>query len=87
MTEVKSLWERILDKAERQGLSFLILLALVVYFNNKIDNMEKKNDFMETKIDACNQENKEVMRTYLNEMKELLIRNTEALQDLKQSRK
>lgn len=71
-----SLWQRILDKAERQGLSFLILLALVISFNYKLE-------LMETKIDSCNNENKEAMKSYLNEMKEIIIRNTQAFENLK----
>lgn len=73
---ILSLWNIFIDAAKKQGISFLILIGIIFYFHTQLDKLQLQ-------IESCNSENKEAMKTYLNEMKEIIIRNTAAFENLK----
>ena len=76
---IVSFWNWCLDVAKKQGVPFMLLCSAIIYFNSQLDKME-------IKIEACNNENRNLMKTSINEMKEIIIRNTQAFENLKENK-
>lgn len=62
----------LMEALKKQGLSFLILGAVVIYFHNELNDVRKE-------VKLCNDTIVEIYSKKTDELKDVIIRNTEAL--------
>lgn len=69
------LWTAIVEGAKKHGIVFLVLLALIVYFHNQTEKLEKK-------FDLCNQQVIQMYESHNLQLIEVVERNTRVLEKL-----
>lgn len=69
------LWTAIVEGAKKHGIVFLVLLALIVYFHNQTEKLEKK-------FDLCNSQVLEMYESHNLQLIEVVERNTSVLEKL-----
>ena len=69
---LKQLWPSILKKLEQQGVTFLLLLAITIYFQTELRKTQEASR-------ACNDEIIKIYREERGELQELIVELKEGL--------
>jgi hypothetical protein len=73
------LWTLILDGLKKHGVVFLILMLMILYFQQQVEKME-------TKFDICNTKMMQMYESNEKTLIQALERNTNALESLAQKK-
>jgi hypothetical protein len=69
------IYELIINHTKKHGLSFLLLMGMVFWFNQQYINLSEK-------IDACNQSTIEIYKSQNERLINVLERNSEAMENI-----